>query len=133
MFKLYFATPDRKILWDVELEEITLPAHAGELNIIPGHAPLMTTLEAGLLNYKLKNGACCELAISWGYCQVATDGVTVIVEVAMQKQEIDSAQVQKDLEQEENRLASEFLDDAQWKQSNREVAWLRAEKTLFSR
>jgi len=67
MFKLNLVTPDKKIVTDQELDEVTLPAYAGELNILPGHAPLMTTLTAGALKYKLKGQESEELAVSWGY------------------------------------------------------------------
>ena len=49
MFSLTLVTPEKKLLTDVEIEEIIVPAFRGELNILPGHAPLMSTLGIGLL------------------------------------------------------------------------------------
>ena len=54
MFKLTIVTPEKRILVGQEVEEVTVPAFKGELNILPGHAPLMTTLETGVMKWKLK-------------------------------------------------------------------------------
>jgi len=132
MFKLFFATPDRKITSDQELEEITLPAQKGELNILPGHAPLMTVLEPGILRYTLKNGEKNKLAISWGYCQVSTDGVTVLAESAALAQDIDSKVVQSRIQEAEQNLLTVSLDDEQWSKTQLEVARLRAELSLLA-
>jgi F-type H+-transporting ATPase subunit epsilon len=130
MFKLTFVTPEKKIETDQELEEITLPANRGELNILPGHSPLMTTLEAGIVAYKLKNGTSQKLAISWGYCQVSSDGVTLLAETAMVASEIDVAAVNEHLKQKEELLMKEVLDDHQWETLHQEISRLRAEQDL---
>jgi len=132
MFKLYFATPDKKVVAESELEEITLPAYAGELHILPGHAPLMTTLDAGILRYKLKTGESQKVAISWGYCQISNDGVTVLAETAVYSQDIDAKVIEQHLKQNENLLANETMDDVQWQKVQHEIARLRAEMDLLN-
>ena len=90
MFKLNLVTPEKKLVADQELEEVTVPAFVGELHILPGHAPLMTTLEPGILKYKLKGSPeFVKIAISWGYCQVSTESVNVLAESAVSADEID--------------------------------------------
>lgn len=130
MFKLNFATPDKKVVSDADLEFIIVPAYAGTLDILPGHAPLMTTLEAGILEYKLKTGEHAKFAISWGYCQVSPEGVNVLAETAMTANEIDIKADQDRLRVEESRLATESLDDAQWTTVQNEIARLKAELEL---
>lgn len=130
MFKLNFATPDKKIVADEELEEITLPAFAGELNILPGHAPLLTTLEAGILRYRLKNGETAKYAIGQGYCQVSTEGVNVLADTALLQKDVNVASVQKQLKDNENRLANESLDEVEWVTTQGTIARLKAELEL---
>ncbi len=130
MFKLFFATPDKKVIADQELDEITLPAHAGELNILPGHSPIMTTLEAGILSYKLKNGQTDRMAISWGYCQVSAEGVSVLAETAKHVSEIDLKNSQQKLKEVENKIVNEMLDDAQWDKALKEIGKHQAEINL---
>ena len=131
MFKLTFVTPDRKLVVNEELESITLPAFKGELNILPGHAPLMTTLEAGIARYKLKNGTSDKLAISWGYCQISSEGVNVLAESAVHSDEIDIEVIKQHLKRDEQRLIAESLDDQEWLKVQNDTARLRAEINLY--
>ena len=88
--KLTLVTPDKKLLTDTEVEEVFVPGYMGELNILPGHAPLMTTLLTGVLRYRLK--ASTELksiVVSWGYCEVNPDGVLVLAETAERAEDVD--------------------------------------------
>ena len=133
MFKLSLVTPEKRLVVDQELEEITLPAFSGELNILPGHAPLMTTLEAGILSYRLKSGQSDRLAISWGYCQVSAEGVSVLVEQAVQASEVNVREDQEELRNNEARLMHETLDDQDWKKVQQEIARLNAELELVSK
>jgi F-type H+-transporting ATPase subunit epsilon len=133
MFKLNLVTPEKKLVADQDLEEITLPAFVGELNILPGHSPLMTTLEPGILKYKLKGSQeVVKTAISWGYCQVSSEGVNVLTEQAVGADEIDIKSVREHLKTQEQKLANETLDDAQWKDLHHEIARLNAEIELTS-
>lgn len=133
MFKLSLVTPEKKITLDQEIDEVTVPAFAGELNILPGHAPLMTTLEAGTLRFKTKGSSeATKFAISWGYCQVSPDGVTVLAESAIQAHEIEIKVVEDHLRAHEAKLGSESLDDSQWENAVKEIARLRAEIEIRS-
>lgn len=130
MFKLNFATPEKKIVADLELEEITLPAFRGELNILAGHSPLMTTLGAGILSYKLKNGTSNKLAIGWGYCQVSPEGVNVLAETAVEQDAVNLKASERTLEDLEKRLVGESLDDHHWETTQQDIARIKAELSL---
>jgi F-type H+-transporting ATPase subunit epsilon len=130
MFKLNLVTPEKKLVADQDLEEIVLPAYKGELSILPGHAPLMTTLEPGILCYKLKGQPEVKVAISWGYCQVSSEAVNVLAESAMTASEIDLKVVQMHLKTQEEKIATESLNDAEWADVQHEVARLKAEVLL---
>lgn len=127
MFKLNLVTPDQRLIVDQELDEITLPAFSGELNLLPGHSPLMTTLDSGLLSYRLKNGESAKFAISWGYCQVSSDGVSVLAENAISPSNIDTKVVKEHLETNEARLATEALSDQDYEKIQKEIVRLSTE------
>lgn len=95
MFTLTLVTPEKKLVSGAEIEEAFVPAFMGELNILPGHAPLMTTLETGDLRYRLKGESkFYHVAISWGYCQVNPEGVNVLAETAERPEDIDVARAE---------------------------------------
>jgi F-type H+-transporting ATPase subunit epsilon len=128
MFKLFLVTPEQKIVTDQEIEEITLPGFSGQLNILPGHAPITTTLEPGILSYKLQGvDGRPRFAVSWGYCQVTPEGVSVLAETAATKEEIDLPVVKKHLVEQESKLTNEALDDSAWTNTQHEISRLKAE------
>lgn len=91
MFNLTLVTPQKKILEGASLLKVYVPAFKGELEILPGHAPLITTLSEGVLKYKLQGSSELKgVAISWGYCEVTAEGqVNVLAETAENPEEID--------------------------------------------
>jgi len=90
MFSLTLVTPGKKLVEKAPVKEVLIPAYKGEIEILPGHAPLITTLSAGVLQYKPENGSAdVRVAISWGYCEVtATGEINVLAETAETQGEI---------------------------------------------
>ncbi len=127
MFKLTLVTPEKRVVTDQEIDEITLPAHAGELNILPGHAPLMTTLGAGILKYKIHaKTEFAYAAISWGYCQVSAEGVNVLAETIETAEEIDLNKCLEHQKTDEARLANEILSDEEFEKVQGDLARVRS-------
>lgn len=93
MLNLTLVTPTKKILTEAMVEEVSIPAFKGELQILPGHSPLMTTITTGILTYKL-DGELKKAAVSWGYLEVVNDKVIVLAETAETSEDIDAERVQ---------------------------------------
>lgn len=85
--KLEMVTPYKRVLSE-EVDEITAPGFIGELGLLPGHTPLLTTLKVGELSYK-KGNEHFHVAVNWGYLEVEADTVTVLVDTAEKADEID--------------------------------------------
>lgn len=132
MFKLNLVTPDRSLVIDKEAEEVSVPAYSGLLNVLPGHAPLMTTLEPGILRYRLKGQESQSVVISWGYCHISPEGVNVLAEMATTPEEINRGQSEELAKELEKKLAAEFLSDEQWNKVQHDLARARAEVSLKS-
>lgn len=131
MLKLTIVTPEKRLLINQEVQELTVPGHKGELNILPGHAPLITTLETGIMKWKLKGQEKQEAAvISWGYCQVSPEGVNVLANLAELPSEINVEAVQKFLAETENQAMNELISDEDWAEFQRNWAFARAKLDL---
>ncbi len=127
MFKLTIVTPEKRILVGQEVDEVTVPAFKGELNILPGHAPLITTLETGVMKWKIKGKERQELAvISWGYCQVSPEGVNILANIADLPEEIDVEATKAYLAESEKKVMNELISDEDWVEFQREWARSRA-------
>lgn len=100
--KLEMVTPYKRVLSE-EVDEITAPGFVGELGLLPGHTPLLTTLRVGELSYK-KGNELFRLAVNWGYLEVEDDTVTVLVDTAEKSDEIDLARAKAALGRAEDAL-----------------------------
>jgi F-type H+-transporting ATPase subunit epsilon len=86
---LTIVTRERKII-DTTADEVVLPASDGEIGVLPGHTPLLTTLKIGELRYRT-GGAVHRIVLSWGFAEVLPDRVIVLAERGVLETEIDPA------------------------------------------
>jgi F-type H+-transporting ATPase subunit epsilon len=102
---LTIVTRERKIV-DVVVDEVVLPASDGEIGVLPGHTPLLTTLKIGLMRYHTvgAGGQTFRLVLSWGFAEVLSDRVIVMAETARLPQEIDPNAAEEERKQAEREL-----------------------------
>ena len=105
VFELNIVTPNRSLLTKALAREVFVPAFKGELNILPGHSPLVSTLSEGVLKYRLKEETKeVAVAISWGFVEVTPRVVNILAETAERKEDIDLDRAEKAFQK-----ATEFL------------------------
>ncbi len=123
MFTLNLVTPEKRLVTDLEVDEVIVPAYRGQLDILPGHAPLMSTLGTGLLKYRATGSTGFEsVVVSWGYLEVHPQGVTVLAEVAESLEEIDKARAEESLKRAQAALVDPLLESDQVEMMQRKVA-----------
>ncbi|OLN33934.1 F0F1 ATP synthase subunit epsilon [Desulfosporosinus metallidurans] len=86
-FSLRIVSPEGNVLKE-EVEFVVLPGGAGELGILPNHAPLIAGLDIGVVRYTL-NGNVKRLALAGGFVEVADNSATVLADTAELSEEID--------------------------------------------
>jgi len=113
--KLSLTTP-RGSLVDADVDEVTAPGEIGELGVLPGHVPLMTTLRPGVLSYK-KGDQEAVVAVGEGFLQVAPDPtaaganpprdrVLVLVDEALNAGDVDRETAARELAEADRELAA---------------------------
>ncbi len=90
---LKIITPDR-IVYENPVEQITAVARDGELTILPGHEPLVTTLAIDVMRFKVR-GEEEVAAVIGGIMEVSTSEVTIMSDVAELDVEIDEARAKQ--------------------------------------
>ncbi len=96
-------------LVDETVDEVQIPGTDGYLGILPGHTPLLTTLQVGQLWYR-KGAEKTYLAIAFGFAEVQPDGVTILAETAEKAEEIDVARAEQSKKRAEERLGKPTVD-----------------------
>jgi len=101
---LEVVTPERRLLSE-QVNSVTVPGRGGEMEILPGHAALISELQTGVLSYD-EAGTTFQLHVSGGFVEVNGDRVSVLAEVAERPEEIDSAAARASREQLEKQMQS---------------------------
>lgn len=82
-----------RMVWEGDADIVVVPGVAGEMGILPNHAPLLSTLKFGILKVRHK-GVEEVFAIAGGVIEVQPDLVTVLADSAENVAEIDVARAQ---------------------------------------
>ena len=102
--QLEVVTPERRVLAEA-VNSVTVPGRNGEMQILPGHAALISELQTGVLAYN-QGGAAQQLHVSGGFIEVNNDKVSVLAEIAERPEEIDAARARLAREHTEKQLSS---------------------------
>lgn len=121
MTKLRFdlVSPER-LLVSTEVDQVDVPGSEGDFGVLAGHAPVMTTLKAGILTIKASGKVEEKFFVRGGFAEVTLQGLTVLAEEAMPLSELDHAALELRI-----RNAEEDLADAR-----EDVARDRAQDTV---
>jgi F-type H+-transporting ATPase subunit epsilon len=77
---LEIVTPDRSLVRE-EVDEVQVPGSEGYLGILPGHTPLLATLAAKELWYRIGSTKH-YVDIQGGFVEVLPDRVTILADAA---------------------------------------------------
>ena len=95
-------TPERRLLSE-QADAVTVPGLGGELGILPGHTPLISALQTGVLSYT-QGQATRRLLVSGGFVEVNNDRVSVLADLAEFPEEVDAARARAEREEAERLL-----------------------------
>jgi F-type H+-transporting ATPase subunit epsilon len=87
------------------VDEVVVPGAEGELGVLPGHTPLLSTLRVGELWYR-KGQDKQYLAIAFGFVEVLPDRVTVLAQIAERAEDIDPGRAEAAKARAEQRVST---------------------------
>jgi F-type H+-transporting ATPase subunit epsilon len=79
-----------KLLFSGEVNQVDMPGTEGDLGVLAGHAPLVTTLRPGILVIYGEGGAL-RVVVNGGFAEVGPAGLTVLADTAVPVEEFDRA------------------------------------------
>lgn len=112
--KLQLLSPERKLLEGLEVDEVTLPSSEGQIQVLPGHAPMVGSMDTGVFNYRGTDGKTSSGVISMGFFEVRADDLVVMAETIELKGEIDIDRAKRAQKQAEETLKAADLDEHQF-------------------
>jgi F-type H+-transporting ATPase subunit epsilon len=100
---LEIVTPERSLASE-QVDEVQLPGSEGYFGVLPGHTPLLTTLQVGELWYRVGQDKH-YLAVAFGFAEVLPDRVTVLAQIAERPEDIDVTRAESAKRRAEERIA----------------------------
>ena len=125
---LTIVTPQSKVIKDLKVDNIVMPAGKGEVTILPGHTPLLTTLKPGLIRtYSVQEEI--NFLISRGFAEVRNDKISIFAETLEPATKIDLEKAEKAKAKVEETVMHKILGDLEYAKYMRklEVAHKRVE------
>ena len=83
-----------KLLLSVQAEQVVVPGEAGDFGVLPGHAPVISTLRNGIIEVTGADGKIERIFVAGGFAEVANDKLTVLAEEAVPVPQIDRSKTE---------------------------------------
>jgi F-type H+-transporting ATPase subunit epsilon len=100
---LELATPTRQLVSE-EVDEVVAPGSEGYFGVLPGHAPLLSTLSSGEVVFRRGRDEV-HLAVHGGFAEVTPERVIILAETAERPEEIDRERAERARQRAEHRMA----------------------------
>ena len=113
MSELEVITPS-KAAYKGKVISVTVPGALGNFQILSNHAPIMSSLEIGIIKIVDENNKEMIFATSGGTVEVVDNKITILAETFESKNEIDEKRAEEALKRAKERLAkrkTEKIDD----------------------
>jgi len=88
MFRLSIVTPER-VVFDGEVVSLIVPGTEGYLGVLSHHAPLITALQTGKIEFRDGTDKLQVYAISGGFIEVSHNQATLLADTAEHSDEIN--------------------------------------------
>jgi F-type H+-transporting ATPase subunit epsilon len=92
----------QKLVFSGEVDQVDVPGAEGDFGVLPGHAPLVTTLRPGILTV-ITGGNAQKIVVLGGFAEVSAEGLTVLADVAEAVEDIDRASITAQISEMESR------------------------------
>ena len=105
---LELVTPDRAVVRQA-VDEVQIPGSEGYLGVLPGHTPLLTTLQVGELWF-LHGGEKFYVSVAFGFAEVLPDRVTILAQLAERAEDVDVNRARDAQRRAQERLSKSTVD-----------------------
>ncbi|MBC8158038.1 MAG: ATP synthase F1 subunit epsilon [Alphaproteobacteria bacterium] len=103
-------TPE-KIMTSIEADMVVAPGGDGNFGVLPGHAPLLSTLRPGVVDIYEGEIVSSRIFVGGGFAEVTDEGFTVLTEEAVALEDIDGAAATERLQKAQDALAEAEEED----------------------
>jgi len=103
LLHLEFISPER-VLFSGDVDQVDLPGAEGDMGILAGHSPLVTTLRPGIVTI-YRGGAREPVVVTGGFAEIGPAGLTVLADRAVARADFDTATLANEIKDTEEDVA----------------------------
>src|SRR5437764_7211987 len=92
--RVQIVTAEREVFAEDTVDMVVAPGAEGVVGILPRHAPLLTTLQPGIVRIK-RGGTEEAMSVGGGFLQVARDQVLILADTAERAEEVDEGRAEE--------------------------------------
>jgi len=92
------------VLFSGDVDQVDLPGSEGDMGILPGHAPLVTTLRPGIVTI-FRDGRREPVVVIGGFAEMSPAGLMVLADKAMPRENFDMAPLAGEIKDAEEDVA----------------------------
>jgi F-type H+-transporting ATPase subunit epsilon len=118
-----FVSPET-VLFSGDVDQVDLPGMEGDLGVLPGHAPMVTTLRPGIITI-FRDGNREPVVVVGGFAEMSPAGLTVLADRAGSREDFDLDLLASDIKDAEEDVA-DCKDDKERDKLVRRLDQLRA-------
>ncbi len=104
-------SPERLLLSE-QVDMVTVPGAEGDMGIMGGHAPVMSTLRPGVIGVQVEGQPERRYFVRGGFAEVTPAGLTVLAEHTVPLDELDAEALAREIANAEEDLADAKSDEA---------------------
>ena len=106
-----------RLLFSGDVASVAIPGSEGDMMILPGHAPVLSTLKPGVVVVAREGGAIEKMFVRGGFAEVNAQGLTVLAEVAIPLADLDHSALAQQIKNAEEDVADAKSDAVRAKAS----------------
>jgi F-type H+-transporting ATPase subunit epsilon len=114
-----------KLLYSGEVAAVRLPGTEGDMGIMPGHAPVLSTLRPGVVTISREGAADEKIFVRGGFAEVNPQGLTVLAETAIPIAELNAEALSQQVKDAEEDVA-DAKDDETRRRASENLEHLKA-------
>jgi len=111
-FKFELVSPERLVM-SADADQVILAAAAGQMTVLPGHAPVVAALQPGVIEI-MTGGKVRRVFVGGGFAEIDPERLTVLAEKAIDAGDLKGSVLDGELRSAEAALAAATTDDARW-------------------
>ena len=104
-----------RLLFSGEVDQVIVPGTEGEMTVLPGHAPLLSTLRPGVVVVQKTGGSTDRIFVRGGLAEINPRGLTLLAEVAIPLAELNAAALSAQIKDAEEDVADAKDDEVRRK------------------